>query len=75
MRQSLAALAALLLTTAAVESIAEDYSWAAAIAPGLLLASTAPFSRAVYTFALISLYAAPASLALAAKTLSARGAP
>ncbi len=54
-----------LLVTAAIESIVEDYSWAPALAPGLALALTAPFSRAVYTFALISLYAAPAAMALA----------
>jgi hypothetical protein len=54
-----------LLVTAAVESIAQDYSWAPALAPGLALALTAPFSRAVYSFALISLYAASAAMALA----------
>jgi hypothetical protein len=54
-----------LLATAVVESMAQDYSWAPALAPGLLLALTAPFSRAVYTFALVVLYAAPAAIALA----------
>ena len=33
--------------------------------PGFLLALTAPTSRAIYTFALLALYAAPAALALA----------
>ena len=53
-----------LLMTAALESIAQDYSWAPALAPGLALAITAPFSRAVYTFAILGLYAAPAAIAL-----------
>ncbi len=59
-----------LLCFAAVESIAQDYSWAPALAPGLALAATAPFSRAVYTFAILALYAAPAAVALG---LLARG--
>ena len=54
-----------LLLTAFVESIVQDYSWAPALAPGLTLALTLPFSRAVYTFALIGFYAAPAAFALA----------
>ncbi len=54
-----------LLLTAAAESIVQDYSWASALAPGLMLALTQPFSRAVYTFALIGFYAAPAAFALA----------
>jgi hypothetical protein len=54
-----------LLLTAALESIAQDYSWAPALAPGLVLAMTAPFSRAVYTVTLIAFYAAPAAIALA----------
>ena len=54
-----------LLLSAAVESITQDYSWAPALAPGLMLALTAPTSRAVYTFALLALYAAPALFALA----------
>jgi hypothetical protein len=54
-----------LLLTAGVESITQDYSWAPALAPGLLLALTEPTSRAIYTFALLGLYAAPAALALA----------
>ena len=63
-----------LLVTAAIESIVEDYSWAPALAPGLALALTAPFSRAVYTFALISLYAAPAAMPLAVLRGTSRGA-
>ena len=54
-----------LLAVAGVESIARDYSWLPALVPGLTLAATAPFSRAVYTFALLALYAAPAAIALA----------
>ena len=53
-----------LLTTAAVQSITQDYSWAPALVPGLLLAATTPSSRAIYTFALLALYGAPAALAL-----------
>jgi hypothetical protein len=54
-----------LLMSATVQSVTQDYSWAPALAPGLLLAVTAPTSRAGYTFALLALYAAPAALALA----------
>jgi hypothetical protein len=54
-----------LLMSATVQSVRQDYSWGPALAPGLLLAVTAPTSRAVYTFALLALYAAPAALALA----------
>ena len=54
-----------LLLGAAVQSITQDYSWAAALAPGFLLALTEPTSRAIYTFALLALYATPAALALA----------
>ena len=54
-----------LLLTAGVESITQDYSWAPGLVPGLLLALTKPTSRAIYTFALLALYAAPAALALA----------
>ncbi len=53
-----------LLLSAAVQSITQDYSWAPALVLGLLLAVTEPTSRAVYTFALLALYAAPAALAL-----------
>ena len=63
-----------LFAIAGVESIARDYSWLPALAPGLALATTAPFSRAVYTFALLALYAAPAAIALAflARNLACR---
>ncbi|HEY1863552.1 MAG TPA: hypothetical protein VGG77_07665 [Roseiarcus sp.] len=54
-----------LLFSAAVQSITQDYSWAPGLVPGLLLAATAPTSRAVYTFSLLAFYAAPAALALA----------
>jgi hypothetical protein len=54
-----------LLLGAAVQSVTQDYSWAPALVPGFLLAVTAPISRAIYTFALIALYAAPAAMALA----------
>ena len=53
-----------LLLSAAVQSITQDYSWAPGLVPGLLLALTEPTSRALYTFALLALYAAPAALAL-----------
>ena len=54
-----------LLLSAAAQSIAQDYAWVPALVPGLALALTEPTSRMVYTFALLSLYAAPAALALA----------
>jgi hypothetical protein len=54
-----------LLLGATVQSVTQDYSWAPALVPGFLLALTEPTSRAVYTFALLALYAAPAALALA----------
>ena len=54
-----------LLLSAAVQSVTQDYSWAPALVPGLLLAATEPTSRAIYTFAILALYAAPAALALA----------
>ena len=53
-----------LLLNAAVQSITQDYSWAPGLVPGLLLALTEPTSRALYTFALLALYAAPAAVAL-----------
>ena len=53
-----------LLLGAAVQSITQDYSWAPGLAPGLLLAATEPASRAIYTFALLALYATPAAFAL-----------
>ena len=54
-----------LLLSAAVQSVTQDYSWAPGLVPGLLLAATEPTSRAIYTFAILALYAAPAALALA----------
>ena len=48
-----------MLLSAAVQSITQDYSWAPGLIPGLLLALTEPTSRAVFTFALLALYAAP----------------
>jgi hypothetical protein len=54
-----------LLFGAAIQSVTQDYSWAPALVPGLLLALTDPTSRAIYTFVLLALYAAPAALALA----------
>ncbi len=54
-----------LLFSAAVQSITQDYSWGPGLAPGFLLALTEPTSRAIYTFAILALYAAPAALALA----------
>ncbi|MGA8448330.1 MAG: hypothetical protein WB766_24560, partial [Roseiarcus sp.] len=53
-----------LLASAATQSITQDYAWGPALVPGLALALTQPTSRAVYTFALLALYAAPALLAL-----------
>ena len=53
-----------LLIGAAVQSITQDYSWAAALVPGLALALTEPTSRAIFTFALLALYATPAAFAL-----------
>ena len=63
-----------LLLGAAAQSITQDYSWAPALVPGLLLALTEPTSRAIFTFALLALYAAPAAFALAilARDLAAR---
>ena len=54
-----------LLFSAVAQSITQDYAWGPAVIPGLALALTEPTSRAVYTFALLALYAAPALLALA----------
>jgi hypothetical protein len=53
------------LLSATVQSVTQDYSWAPAFVPGVLLALTEPTSRAIYTFAILALYAAPAALALA----------
>jgi hypothetical protein len=66
-----------LLFAAVVESITQDYSWAPALVPGLMLALTAPTSRVVYMFALLALYAAPALFALAilSRDLARRAGP
>ena len=53
------------LLSATVQSVTQDYSWAPGLVPGFLLALTEPTSRAIYTFAILALYAAPAALALA----------
>jgi hypothetical protein len=63
-----------LLLGAAVQSITQDYSWAPALVPGLVLAVTEPTPRAVFTFALLTLYAAPAAFALAILRAIARAA-
>jgi hypothetical protein len=54
-----------LLLAASVQSITQDYSWAPGLVPGFLLAATKQTSRAIYTFAILALYTAPAALALA----------
>ncbi len=59
-----------LLLGASVQSITQDYSWAPGLAPGALLALTEPTSRAIYTFAILALYAAPAAFALAILALN-----
>ncbi len=66
-----------LLASAAAQSITQDYAWGPALVPGLVLALTQPTSRAIYTFALLALYAAPALLALAilARDLAGRVGP
>lgn len=46
-------------------SMQDDYSWAPALAPGLVMAATAPLSRFAYEAPLVVLYGAPALLALA----------
>jgi hypothetical protein len=48
-----------------VASMKEDYSWFPALAPGLVLALTAPLSRAAYQGAILVCYAVPALIALA----------
>lgn len=66
-----------LLLGAVTQSITQDYSWAPALLPGLVLAVTEPTARAIYTFGLLALYAAPAALALAilARDLAIRAGP
>ena len=45
-------------------SMKADYSWFAALLPGIALAFSAPLSRSMYQFALMVFYAAPALFAL-----------
>ncbi len=52
------------LIAAVVASMKDDYSWAAALAPGAVLALGAPLSRVAYSAAIVVFYAAPAILAL-----------
>ena len=54
-----------LIVSAAAQSITQDYAWGPALIPGLALAATEPASRAIYSFALLALYAAPSLIALA----------
>jgi hypothetical protein len=54
------------LIAAFVASIPDDYSWAPALAPGLVMAASAPLSRYAYEAPLVVFYAAPALVALAA---------
>jgi hypothetical protein len=54
------------LIGAFLASIQDDYSWAPALAPGLVMAATAPLSRLAFEAPLVVLYGAPALVALAA---------
>ena len=54
------------LFAAFLASIPDDYSWAPALVPGLVMAATAPLSRLAYEAPLVVLYGAPALVALAA---------
>src|SRR5271154_4359470 len=47
-----------------VGSMKEDYSWAPALAPGLVMAIGGPLSRTAYQAGILVFYAAPALLAL-----------
>lgn len=60
-----------------VSSMKDEYSLLSTLAPGVVLAMTAPLSRACYTGAIIAFYAAPAYLALAvlARDLARRASP
>ena len=53
------------LVTEFLASIQDDYSWAPALAPGLVMAATAPLSRFAYQAPLVVFYGAPALVALA----------
>ena len=48
-----------------VASMKEDYSWVPALAPGLVLALSAPLSRVAYQAAILIFYAVPALIAMA----------
>ena len=50
---------------AVVVSMKDDYSWAPALAPGVVMAVSAPLSRVAYEAALVVFYAAPGVAALA----------
>ncbi len=62
------------LIAALVVSMKDDYSWAPALAPGVVMAASAPLSRVVYEAALVVFYAAPgvAALGLLARDLARR---
>jgi hypothetical protein len=53
------------LISAFVASMTDDYSWAPALAPGLVMAASAPLSRLAYEAPIVILYGAPALIALA----------
>ena len=54
------------LTAAFLASIQDDYSWAPALVPGLVMAASAPLSRLAYEAPLVIFYGAPALVALGA---------
>ncbi len=53
------------LLAALVASMKDDYSWAPALAPGAVMALSAPLSRLAYEGGIVVFYAAPAIAALA----------
>jgi hypothetical protein len=59
---------------ALVVSMKDDYSWAPALAPGMVMAASAPLSRVVYEAAIVVFYAAPgvAALGVLARDLARR---
>ncbi|HEY1944587.1 MAG TPA: hypothetical protein VGH40_20935 [Roseiarcus sp.] len=62
------------LIAALVVSMKDDYSWAPALAPGVVMAASAPLSRLAYEAPLIVCYAAPgvAALGVLARDLAQR---
>ena len=62
------------LIAAIVVSMKDDYSWAPALAPGAVMAASAPLSRFAYEAAIVVFYAAPgvAALAVLARDLAHR---